>query len=129
MSRLLVLGRAVIVIAFSQILVGLISVVLSWPVQTASAVPINYQESVSGDLPESGMPLPTLAFDIGLNTVSGRFGRNESYGDDFDSFAFTIPPGSQLSAGRVDLVDTEYGDFVSSGWQLNTGSASGFVRE
>src|SRR5262245_16322031 len=107
MSELLVLGRALIAIAFSRILVGLIIVVLSWPVHLAVAVPVNYQESVSGDLPESGMPLPTFTFDIGLNTVSGRFGTDISYGADFDSFAFTIPPGMQLTAGRVDLVDTE----------------------
>lgn len=103
------------------LIVAWLSALTSVPVGVALGVPFNYVEIVDGDLPIGGSPLPILAFDVGVNTVSGRFG-SDGIDPDFDSFAFTVPAGSQLSAGRVVLVDVN-GNVISSEWQLRVGSA------
>jgi hypothetical protein len=92
--------------------------------EVAWAAPVHYDETVNGDLPKMGT-LPTLQFEIGTNTVSGRFGLGPTYPvdpGDFDSFAFTIPVGSQLVAGQVSLVDV-VGEVHSSLWRFRKGSA------
>src|SRR5678816_2517916 len=85
----------------------------SFLTSAAYAVPVAYSESTGGDLrPEAataagplpvGAPLPTFAFDVGSNTVSGRTGViHAGIGlnfTDLDSFAFTIAPGNELAAG------------------------------
>jgi hypothetical protein len=90
----------------------------------SAAMPVTYQESVSGDLTSFG-PLPVFALDIGTNTVSGTTGiLNNTL--DFDSFAFKIPSGSVLVAGSVQLADSagSAGDFGSAVWQLFSGSST-----
>jgi hypothetical protein len=82
-------------------------------VRPASATPINYQESVSGDLPDS-LPVPAaflFPLDVGVNTVSGTasldFSNANNAIHDIDSFAFTVPVG-------MVLTDISYA-FVRSG--------------
>jgi len=89
----------------------------------ANAGPINYQESVSGDLPTFGSPLPTFTFDVGTNTISGTFGLNTNA--DFDSFAFVVPAGMRLVSAKVTLADGPgVGDMSAAGWSLYSGSAN-----
>jgi hypothetical protein len=93
----------------------------------ALAVPVNYIETFDGDLPGAGFPLPILAFDIGVNTVSGRFGTVSEFESDADSFAFTVPAGAELVAGQVEVFDLDQiggGDMVLSEWLLRSGSAN-----
>lgn len=88
-------------------------------VAAASAAPVNYQESVSGDLLNSGV-LTTFTLDIGINTVSGTFGFEPG---DTDGFAFIVPVGTVLAAGSVTLVDS-VGDITDSRWRLFSGSST-----
>jgi hypothetical protein len=85
----------------------------------ASAAPVNYNESTGGDL-TSGYPweptLVVLAFDIGTNTVTGNMGAKAG-GEDFDSFAFTIPGGAELTSGGVALTDFQ-GNITDTDWAL-----------
>lgn len=58
----------------------------------AIAAPLTYSESVDGDLVGQ-----TLAFDVGVNTVSGS-GISIFFGSsDFDNFYFTLPTASRLT--------------------------------
>jgi hypothetical protein len=98
------------------------TVFLFVPVIVAGAAPVNYSEFVSGDLIHLGFPLPVMSFDIGVNTVSGRFGIDAT-DTDVDSFAFTVPAGSQLVSGQVTLADF-IGDIVESEWEFRSGSAN-----
>ena len=86
--------------------------------QTASA--FDYSESVSGDLPQSGFPLPTFTLDPGSNTVSGTVAAGDP--TDFDSFAFIVPAGQQIISGGLTLADLT-GNLSSAGWSLRAGSA------
>src|SRR5215467_1224728 len=61
----------------------------------ASGAVVTYDESVSGDLPSQGSPLPILALDVGTNTVKGTSGVAISGISDFDAFAFTVSVGDQ----------------------------------
>jgi hypothetical protein len=90
--------------------------------QGAAAVPVAYDESIDGDLPVIGAPLPTFAFDLGTNSVSGTFGEAANGANDYDSFAFVIPPGAQLVAGQLALNDA-VGDMVEGYWSVRAGSA------
>jgi len=100
----------------------------------ASAAPLTYQESVSGDLPmlHGGV---TLGFDIGTNTVSGtsrvtslplpipppdQFFAN---GIDFDAFDFSIPSGAQLTSVKYAFTMTD-----SSATALTNGPAEADFR-
>jgi hypothetical protein len=89
----------------------------------AAAAVVIYNESVNGDLPVFGSPLPIMALDVGTNTVTGKSGNGGS-GFDFDSFAFTVPAGAQLVSGSVTMVDSpgNSGDLVGIDWVLNAGS-------
>ncbi len=65
-----------------------------------SLPPVTYDEAISGDLPSQLPAGSVLAFDIGLNTVSG----NSFYlpfsplpNVDFDAFAFSIPVSAHLT--------------------------------
>jgi hypothetical protein len=104
-----------------QVIVG---AMLIWTAGAARAVVVNYNEAVDGDLPTSGTPLPTFAFDIGANTVSGTLGFAGNI--DFDSFAFTVPVGAQLLAAQVQISDN-IGDLVGTQWQFHSGSANSFA--
>ena len=63
--------------------------------------PVTYQESVSGDLGASLPMVSPLAFDTGINSVSGNTFDNALENPafvDFDSFAFSVPSGAQLTS-------------------------------
>jgi hypothetical protein len=89
----------------------------------AMSAPFHYNEAISGDLSVYGAPLTTFGFGIGENTVSGRVGRDVGVVDDFDSFAFIVPPGAQLIAGQISMSDYE-GDLLYAYWELFAGSAN-----
>jgi hypothetical protein len=98
-----------------------VMMVMQGLVRPASATPISYQESVSGDLPDS-LPAPPAAvftLDVGANTLSGTshfsVSSNGAFDFDLDSFAFIVPVGMKVTnisyaftrggnanAGRVD---------------------------
>lgn len=89
-----------------------------------TAAVVIYDESVNGDLPVFGSPLPTMALDVGTNTVSGKSG-DSGASFDFDSFAFTVPAGAQLLSANVTLTDSpgNSGDINDLSWGLWGGSA------
>ncbi len=61
------------------------------------ALAISYLESVSGDLPQSLPAGSVFPFDVGANTISGSFS-GSAIALDLDSFAFSLPAGSQLES-------------------------------
>ena len=80
------MGRKIFTAAFLILLAG----------TAASAIPLTYIESVSGDL--AGQ---TLAFDVGINSVFGRQGLTNPITPvtvfDLDFFLFSLPAGTQLT--------------------------------
>ena len=73
---------------------------------TASATPVAYTESGSGDL-GNGSPFQQFVLDVGANTVSGTahfFGT--PFDIDNDSFAFQVPVGMQLVGISYSFVET-----------------------
>ena len=64
----------------------------------AAAAPFTFSEAVSGDLP-GAVPAPSVfVLDVGVNTIAGT----ETFGAfaivNFDSFAFLVPVGTQLTS-------------------------------
>src|SRR5947209_4955335 len=68
---------------------------------SARAATLNYQESVSGDLPESS-PWVLLNLGVGANTVSGSshvaVSSTAFTAADFDSFRFIVPANTELTS-------------------------------
>jgi hypothetical protein len=61
-----------------------------------------YNESVSGDLSNSGLTPTALTFSLGLNDVFGTTGKSATTGIiDRDYFTFTVAPGLELTAITV----------------------------
>jgi hypothetical protein len=60
-----------------------------------------YNESVSGDLSNSGLTPTLLTVSLGSNDVFGTSGRDATTGVDRDYFTFTIPQGQYLTAITV----------------------------
>jgi hypothetical protein len=90
----------------------------------AVAAVVIYNESINGDLPVVGSPLPNMALDVGTNTVTGRIGTSNGDSFDFDSFAFTVPAGTQLTSLSVTMLpgpETTAID-VANQWYLFAGS-------
>lgn len=101
---------------------------------TAAAAPVAYNEAIDGDLPgafgPTSGPLPQLAFDVGANTVSGTLPFTDA-GADFDSFAFIVPAGKQVTLASLTISDTT-GDITEAAWSFNQGSGienGGTLRE
>jgi hypothetical protein len=88
----------------------------------STAAPVNYSESINGDLPDMAVPLPTFVLDVGVNTIAGTFGTAADGALDFDSFAFIIPTGMEMYFGRVQTADVGVGDILSVSWRLKVGS-------
>jgi len=63
-----------------------------------TAVAFSYSESVSGDLPSVLPTASVFPLNIGANTISGTFSIGRTSPSDFDSFAFSLPVGSQLDS-------------------------------
>jgi len=86
-------------------LIGVALVILTFG-PAANATPITYAESVSGDL-QALCPCNVFAFDLGVNSVSGTSFQNTSLNiSDFDSFAFFIPVGAQLTKVTYSFIAT-----------------------
>jgi len=107
-------------------------IVLAYAHHAAAAVVV-YNETVNGDLPDVGSPLPIMALDVGVNTIKGKSG-DSGASFDFDSFAFTVPAGAQLVSGSITAADSpgNSGDLLNLDWVLNVGSpnyASGSFLE
>ena len=96
--------------------------------RSASAAPIAYQESVSGDLPATGAPLPTFTFDIGSNTISGN---TSAAGfplvSEIDSFAFIVPAGMEVTSATVSATVVTFPPVFANPdivWFVRRGSAN-----
>lgn len=85
----------------------------------ASAAPVNYIESIHGDLSWSD-PLDHFTFDVGLNTIVGTTGI-VSVLYDLDSFAFTVPDGLQVTSLRI-ILDDHQGNAEAAIWDIYVGS-------
>jgi hypothetical protein len=70
-----------------------------------------YNESVSGDLSNSGLTPTVLTVSAGSNQISGTTGRGAS-GVDRDYFTITVPTGFQISQ-LTELAGASVGDAVS----------------
>ncbi len=89
----------------------LLTMVVAAPLPAALA--LTYSESVSGDL-ETWLPAGSgFPFDVGANTISGTFtfSRSPSVAD-YDSFAFTVPTGSQLKSVSFEFLTTPSSDLT-----------------
>ena len=85
------------------------AVVLSlFTVASAEAAPVQYQESVSGDLPQNGA-LTNFNFEVGANTISGfqQFDARNGVAADFDHFKFVLPAHTQLVGIKLATQMTE----------------------
>jgi hypothetical protein len=85
-------------------------------------VPVAYNESANGDL-QAGGTLPIMAFDLGVNTVVGVTSVGAMI--DFDSFAFSVPAGMQISSATLEteFVDVFMPGFFSGAqWAFNKGT-------
>ena len=97
-------------------------------VTTAQAAPFIYNESISGDLVQS-LPAPTVfPFDIGVNSVLGtNFVTHDASGNtigDFDSFAFSILAGTQLTQASFSFIASLVGKtFAVTDYQLDLGNS------
>ena len=97
--------------------------ILGYASHVSGAVVV-YDESVSGDLPGTTSPLTNFVLGVGTNTVTGRVGTLTGFPFDFDSFAFTVPAGTQLVSGSVTMVDSpgNSADFDGYSWYMFAGS-------
>ena len=80
----------------------------------ASAAPIAYSESVSGDL-KSNYPRTEFTLDVGANTFTGNAGVSDS-----DALLATIPAGMQLSSASVTQSPSNTAA-TRLDWQLHLG--------
>jgi hypothetical protein len=97
----------------------------------APAAPVNYQESVSGDLPDKPGDQPALLtgytfyFDVGANTISGTCGYNiNANTSDSDCFGFVVPAGLQVS--NASFAITGSSNLANIEWYLRAGD---YARE
>jgi hypothetical protein len=57
-----------------------------------------YNESVSGDLSNSGLTPTSVTVSLGTNDLFGTTGKDATTGVDRDYFTFTVPQGMELTA-------------------------------
>jgi hypothetical protein len=80
----------------------------------AGATPIAYNETTSGDLSAS-LPGILVTLDVGTNTVSGsQYDNFELSERDRDSFAFTVPSGTEVTQISYSI------DYLISGSEADT---------
>ncbi len=89
----------------------------------SAALALTYSESVSGDLETRLRAGTAFPFDVGANTISGTvtFSLSPSVAD-YDSFAFSVPAGSQLKSVSFEFLTTPSSDLTLA-WtvfQLNS---------
>jgi len=102
------------VVSIGGIDMGKIKLILGASILLLVSVPVNattvnYDESISGDLPHGVLSEVTNVgtFDIGTNTVSGSI--NQPFGgggDSSDSFLFDIDVGHQLNSATLTFIAT-----------------------
>jgi PEP-CTERM motif len=106
--------------------VSLVLSVVATP-RRSDAAPFSYSEGVSGDL-GSNLPAPSVfAFDVGSNTVSGTLSVSAGLDNfDFDSFAFSVPSGAQLTNIGFTFSTTVVGNLMAAAPQfaLDNGNAA-----
>jgi hypothetical protein len=79
--------------------------------QAASATPLTYSESVSGDLGQFLPASKVFALGVGDNTVSGHlFQTLNGSAFDIDSFAFLVPSGDTLTSMTFEWTITTTGN-------------------
>jgi hypothetical protein len=70
------------------------------------AEPVTFQERTSGDLPEL-LPAPaSFVFDVGVNRITGTLAYLPFREFDRDSFAFTVPAGTEVTAITYSFLTT-----------------------
>jgi len=92
--------------------------------RNSDAVPFQYDEAISGDLPAS--PSAIFPFDVGTNIVKGTISVNETataFLEDRDSFAFSLPKTTyitQVTFSFTTTITTVSGiiNFVGAGYQI-----------
>jgi hypothetical protein len=90
----------------------------------APAAPVNYQESVSGDLPQV-QPFHVFTLDNGVNTISGTIGFLSYTGGgtgffDFDPFSLVVPTDLAVTSASLS-VPSITGNMMSAQWNLIPG--------
>jgi hypothetical protein len=93
-----------------RIVIGCAALVVSVMVPGAAATTI-YNESVSGDLSNSGLSPTQVSINSGLNEIFGSTGGGAN-GVDRDYLTFVVPTGFEL-AGIIPLPGTASGGLVS----------------
>ena len=90
-----------------------------------AAAPLNYVESIDGDLGPSATNPRFLDFDVGVNRISGIMGKAPSLPPDADYFTFTLQPGEFLTSINV-VAQSFSGNFyaIQTGSTINTGNGS-----
>ncbi len=115
----------------NHLLVLAVALSVSW-LTSASADTINYDETVSGDLPPAffgGSPAFIGNFDVGINTVTGQMTSvgDSEFLDWGDSFVFSIPAGLTVTAASAVATHSNCAVVASCDWILqlvNSGIAS-----
>lgn len=84
------------------------------------AAPLNYDESVSGDIPMNGSVM-TLPIDLGTNTITGQMHAffihpNEFYSD-FDPIQLSLPDGLRVTGMSVTLANMQVVNIQNLAWQ------------
>ena len=83
--------------AITAAIAGAAVVIAAAPASAA----VVYDETVSGDLSNSGLSPTPIAFALGSNTVTGTTGHDSTGAIDRDYFTFTIGAGQALTAINV----------------------------
>jgi hypothetical protein len=96
---------------------------------SAGATTINFDESVSGDLPSAFFgQQPTILgdFGVGSNTVTGGMSAigDFEFFDGGDSFVFSVPVGLQMTSAFVSAAHLNCGVAGECDWILNLWPAS-----
>ncbi|WP_284614868.1 PEP-CTERM sorting domain-containing protein [Aquabacterium humicola] len=84
------------------------------------AAPLNYDESVSGDIPMNGSVM-TLPIDLGLNTIKGQMhafsNQLGEFDSDFDPIQLNLPDGLRVTGMSVTLANMQLVNLQNLVWQ------------
>lgn len=104
---------------------------LTGSLSVASAQVTAWDESITGDLSNSGLSPTALTFTAGTNRVAGTTG-NAGTGVDRDYFKFTVPVGAELTSLKVLQGTTVFGSSsfiaIQAGPQVTTTPTGGGVE-
>jgi hypothetical protein len=91
------------------------------------SAPLNYNDTLLADLSGNGSAPTTLIFDVGVNTVGGRMGRDEpSDPVDADIFTFTLAADQVLTSINVLSFGPANASFyaIAAGPSISTSSST-----